>query len=199
MDSARSGGSRSNGEATNANARLVRAWLAGGAALRRASSCTSNGIARAPSSHWSAVVTRRSSPPPGPWQPVTAARCWSHHARHSRVAPGPMPTISATDSATALNTPASVLQPAKTIPTATAGHPATKRRSTASGGSGRPALAEIRQRRRPRPYSSTRRNNCAFTATTIVLSDISTAPTAGCSTTPHGASAPAASGMATML
>ncbi len=37
------------------------------------------------------------------------------------------------------------------------------------------------------------------TATMTVLSDISTAPTAGWSTMPYGASTPAASGMATML
>src|SRR6185312_9808768 len=48
-------------------------------------------------------------------------------------------------------------------------------------------------------YSSTLRSNCALMATTIVLSDISTAPAAGDSTTPIGASTPAASGMATML
>ncbi len=50
-----------------------------------------------------------------------------------------------------------------------------------------------------RPYSFTRLSSCALTATTIVLSDISTAPTAGCSTTPQCASTPAASGMARTL
>lgn len=50
-----------------------------------------------------------------------------------------------------------------------------------------------------RPHSRTRRRSCAFTATMTVLSDISTAPTAGWSTMPYGASTPAASGMATML
>ena len=44
-----------------------------------------------------------------------------------------------------------------------------------------------------------RRSNCAFTATMTVLSDMSTAPTAGESTIPHGARTPAASGMATLL
>ncbi len=51
----------------------------------------------------------------------------------------------------------------------------------------------------PDAYSLTRRSNCAFNATIIVLADISTAPTAGVNTTPHGASTPAASGIATML
>ena len=47
--------------------------------------------------------------------------------------------------------------------------------------------------------SRTRRSSCALMATMIVLSDISTAPTAGLSTTPCRCSTPAASGMATML
>ena len=50
-----------------------------------------------------------------------------------------------------------------------------------------------------RGHSFARRSSCALTATMMVLSDISTAPTAGDSTTPHGASTPAASGIATML
>ena len=50
-----------------------------------------------------------------------------------------------------------------------------------------------------RAYSRSRRRSCALIATTIVLSDISTAPTAGVSTMPHGASTPAARGIATML
>jgi hypothetical protein len=36
-------------------------------------------------------------------------------------------------------------------------------------------------------------------ATTIVLNDMSTAPTAGCRTIPHGARTPAAKGIATTL
>jgi len=44
-----------------------------------------------------------------------------------------------------------------------------------------------------------RRSSCAFAATTIVLSDISTAPTAAGSTMPQGARTPAASGIAKML
>ncbi len=44
-----------------------------------------------------------------------------------------------------------------------------------------------------------RRSSCAFTATMIVLSDMSTAPTAGLSTTPQCSRTPAASGIATML
>ena len=48
-------------------------------------------------------------------------------------------------------------------------------------------------------YSRTRRSSCALIATMIVLSDMSTAPTAGERTIPHGARTPAASGMATML
>ena len=47
--------------------------------------------------------------------------------------------------------------------------------------------------------SVSRRSSCALTATMIVLSDMSTAPTAGERTIPHGASTPAASGIATML
>jgi hypothetical protein len=50
-----------------------------------------------------------------------------------------------------------------------------------------------------RSQSSVRRSSCALMATMIVLSDISTAPTAGVRTRPHGASTPAASGIATML
>lgn len=53
--------------------------------------------------------------------------------------------------------------------------------------------------RRPRLYNSARRKSCALSATTIVLSDMSTAPMAGLNTTPTRASTPAASGMATML
>jgi len=44
-----------------------------------------------------------------------------------------------------------------------------------------------------------RRSNCAFTATMMVLSDISTAPTAGDSRIPCRARTPAASGIATTL
>ena len=50
-----------------------------------------------------------------------------------------------------------------------------------------------------RRYKRTRRSSCAFSATMIVLRDMNTAPTAGVSTMPHGASTPAASGIATML
>ncbi len=48
-------------------------------------------------------------------------------------------------------------------------------------------------------HSLARRRSCALTATTTVLSDISTAPTAGDSTIPFDASTPAASGMARIL
>ena len=47
--------------------------------------------------------------------------------------------------------------------------------------------------------SLTRRRSWAFTATTTVLSDISAAPSAAGGTMPHGASAPAARGIANML
>ena len=50
-----------------------------------------------------------------------------------------------------------------------------------------------------RVYNRTWRRSWALIATMIVLSDISTAPTAGERTTPHGASTPAARGMAMML
>src|SRR5690606_10701376 len=49
------------------------------------------------------------------------------------------------------------------------------------------------------PYSSVRRSSCAFNATMTVLSDISTAPTAGCSRIPLPARMPAASGIAMTL
>ncbi len=48
-------------------------------------------------------------------------------------------------------------------------------------------------------HNVTRRSSCAFTATTTVLKDMRIAPTAGFSTIPHGASTPAASGIAAML
>lgn len=48
-------------------------------------------------------------------------------------------------------------------------------------------------------HSAVRRNDWAFSATMIVLTDIRTAPNAGDSVMPHGASTPAASGMATTL
>src|SRR5215216_1685381 len=48
-------------------------------------------------------------------------------------------------------------------------------------------------------YRLTLRNNCALIATTIVLTDISNAPTAGESRIPQLAKTPAANGMATML
>lgn len=48
-------------------------------------------------------------------------------------------------------------------------------------------------------YNVARRSSCAFTATTTVLNDMRIAPTAGLSTIPHGASTPAASGIAAML
>ena len=51
----------------------------------------------------------------------------------------------------------------------------------------------------PASHSLARRSSCALIATMIVLSDMSTAPTAGERTIPHGARTPAASGMATML
>jgi hypothetical protein len=44
-----------------------------------------------------------------------------------------------------------------------------------------------------------RRKSCALIATMMVLSDMSTAPSAGFSRTPHLARTPAASGIATML
>ncbi len=44
-----------------------------------------------------------------------------------------------------------------------------------------------------------RRSSCALIATTTVLADMSTAPSAGDRTIPYAASNPAASGMATML
>src|SRR6185503_15099886 len=47
--------------------------------------------------------------------------------------------------------------------------------------------------------SEVRRSNWALTATTIVLRDIKTAPTAGWRSIPHGASTPAARGMAATL
>jgi hypothetical protein len=47
--------------------------------------------------------------------------------------------------------------------------------------------------------SSARRRSWAFTATTMVLNDINTAPSAAGGTMPHGASAPAARGIAKML
>ena len=49
------------------------------------------------------------------------------------------------------------------------------------------------------PHNRARRRSCALIATMIVLSDMSTAPTAGDNTIPHGASTPAASGIATTL
>src|ERR1700730_12430325 len=48
-------------------------------------------------------------------------------------------------------------------------------------------------------HSATLRSSCAFRATTTVLNDMRIAPTAGFSTMPHGASTPAASGIAAML
>ncbi len=48
-------------------------------------------------------------------------------------------------------------------------------------------------------HSCTRLRSWALIATTTVLADISTAPTAGVRKTPHAASTPAARGMATML
>jgi hypothetical protein len=53
--------------------------------------------------------------------------------------------------------------------------------------------------RRPRAHNVSRRSNWAFRATTTVLKDMRIAPTAGLSTIPHGASTPAASGIAAML
>ncbi len=47
--------------------------------------------------------------------------------------------------------------------------------------------------------SAVRRSNCALSATMIVLTDISNAPTAGEIRMFHGASTPAASGSATTL
>lgn len=55
---------------------------------------------------------------------------------------------------------------------------------------------ELPQRR---IHSLTRFKSCALIATTTVLADMSTAPTAGVSRMPHGASTPAASGIAKML
>src|SRR6185369_10779115 len=55
-------------------------------------------------------------------------------------------------------------------------------------------------RRGLRRYQSrARRKSCALTATTIVLSDIRTAPSAGLNTTPLVARTPAARGIATTL
>jgi hypothetical protein len=49
----------------------------------------------------------------------------------------------------------------------------------------------------PPPYSSpARRKSCALIATLTVLADMSTAPTAGERTNPHGARSRAASGIA---
>jgi hypothetical protein len=48
-------------------------------------------------------------------------------------------------------------------------------------------------------HTLTRLSSCAFSATMTVLADMSTAPIAGCSTNPHGARTPAASGRATTL
>ena len=49
------------------------------------------------------------------------------------------------------------------------------------------------------PYNFVRLSNCALSATTTVLADIKTAPSAGVRRMSHRASTPAASGMATML
>jgi hypothetical protein len=54
----------------------------------------------------------------------------------------------------------------------------------------------------PRCYGAAmlwRRKSCAFSAAMTVLSDMSSAPTAGERTIPNGASTPAATGSATML
>lgn len=59
--------------------------------------------------------------------------------------------------------------------------------------SGRPAVQPAMR------SNFTRRSSCALIATMMVLTDISTAPTAGASTSPKGANTPAASGMAAML
>jgi ubiquinone/menaquinone biosynthesis C-methylase UbiE len=48
-------------------------------------------------------------------------------------------------------------------------------------------------------HNAARRSSCALMATTTVLADMRTAPTAGCSTMPWPASTPAASGIAKML
>ena len=48
-------------------------------------------------------------------------------------------------------------------------------------------------------HNFTRRSSCALTATTTVLADMSTAPSAGVSTTPQANATPAARGMATTL
>ena len=68
-------------------------------------------------------------------------------------------------------------------------------------GAGKPAKLRDGPRKSPRSgvHRSARRSNWAFTATTIVLSDIRTAPMAAGSTMPHGANAPAARGIAKML
>ena len=76
--------------------------------------------------------------------------------------------------------------------------PERSSRTRTSGG-----LPSARGRVAPDPcrghHRSARRSSCALTATMIVLTDISTAPSAGGSTTPQGASTPAATGIATML
>src|SRR5690625_1165553 len=48
-------------------------------------------------------------------------------------------------------------------------------------------------------FYTARRSSCALIATTTVLSDMSTAPSAGCSRIPQAARTPPARGMATML
>jgi len=63
----------------------------------------------------------------------------------------------------------------------------------------RPLVATNRRENASTGYRLVLRSSCALRATTTVLSDIRIAPTAGCNTIPHGASTPAASGMATML
>lgn len=72
------------------------------------------------------------------------------------------------------------------------------------GGNRRPRLARRRMGARRYPpvaagRRSSRRSSCAFSATTIVDTLISTAPTAGASVKPIGASTPAASGIAIRL
>lgn len=77
------------------------------------------------------------------------------------------------------------------LPDASANRPGRTSASGAPSPRPRPAIREH--------YSDVRRKSCALRATITVLADIRMAPTAGWSTMPHGASTPAASGIAAML
>lgn len=76
------------------------------------------------------------------------------------------------------------------------------RRLTHVGNEARPAPRKQAPREADKPgslQSAVRLESWALIATITVLSDMSTAPTAGESTKPHGSSTPAARGMAMML